>query len=241
MNFKTLSQFYTSTTWRKFRRSVIAERVNKEDGHIYCEYSGEKLLKDSDIIAHHKIELTSQNMNDPSISLNPENIMIVSHKSHDIIHERFGGRLKAHQKKVYLVYGSPLSGKTSYVKKNKGDKDLVLDIDNLWEALSGEDRYIKPNSIKRVVFDVRDKILDCIKTRQGHWPKAWIISGMPLLIERMRLIETLGAEPILIEATEVECLERLSQDERRKNIPEYKQYIKDWFSSYQEEKECDNY
>ena len=234
MYFKTLSQFYTSSEWRKFRKSLIAERINKEDGVLYDEFDGKPLLRDCDIILHHKVELTLQNVNDYSISLNPSNIMIVSPKSHNEIHKRFGGRLKDYQRKVYLIYGAPCSGKTTYVKNNMNIGDLIIDIDNLWEAISGEARYIKPNELKPIVFDIRNKLLDSVKTRQGRWQCAWVISGSALLGDRMRLIETLGAEPILIDATKEECLQRLRKNPNGRGV-EYEQYIIDWFNQYQSE------
>lgn len=39
MDFKSLSQFYTSNEWRKFRKVLIAERTNAKDGVLYNEYS----------------------------------------------------------------------------------------------------------------------------------------------------------------------------------------------------------
>lgn len=233
MYFKTLSQFYTSTVWREFRRVVIADRINKEDGILYDELDGKPLMRDCDIILHHKIELTLQNVNDYSISLNPSNIMVVSPKSHNIIHQRFGGRLKDYQRKVYLIYGAPCSGKTTYVRNNMSAGDLVIDLDTIWECVSGQDRYVKPNELKPIVFDIRNKLLDSVKTRQGRWGVAWIIEGLPLLGERMRRIETLGAEAILIDTSREECLKRLRANPCGRGL-EYEDYINNWFNTYQE-------
>lgn len=234
MNFKSLSQFYTSNEWRKFRKVLIAERTNPNDGVLYDEYSGKPILKDSDTILHHKIELSMQNVNDRSISLNPENIMIVSMKSHNEIHNRFGGRIKNYQRKVYYIYGSPLAGKSTFVKENMQRGDLVLDIDRLWVALSGLDEYEKPNELKSIVFNARQSILDSIKMRCGSWQTAWVIEGGALIGDRMRRIEALGAEPILIDTPKEECLKRLYNDEsRRYVIEEWERYINKWFDEYQ--------
>lgn len=234
MNFKSLTQFYTSNEWRKFRKALIAERINHKDGMLYDEWSGKPILKDSDTILHHKIELSMQNVNDRSISLNPENIMIVSMKSHNEIHNRFGGRIKNYQRKVYYIYGAPLSGKSTFVKENMQRGDLVLDIDRLWVALSEQDEYIKPNELKSVVFQARQTVLDSIKMRAGSWGTAWVIEGGALIGDRMRRIEALGAEPILIDTPKEECLKRLYNDESRQHvIEEWKGYITKWFDEYQ--------
>lgn len=234
MNFKSLTQFYTSNEWRKFRKVLIAERINPKDGVLYDEWSHKPILKDSDTILHHKIELSMQNVNDRSISLNPENIMIVSMKSHNEIHNRFGGRIKNYQRKVYYIYGAPLSGKSTFVKENMQRGDLVLDIDRLWAALSEQDEYIKPNELKSVVFQARQTVLDSIKMRAGSWGTAWVIEGGALIGDRMRRIEALGAEPILIDTPKEECLKRLYNDESRQHvIEEWKGYINKWFDEYQ--------
>ncbi len=234
MEFKSLSQFYTSGEWRKFREIVIAERVNKKDGVLYDEYSGKPLLKSYDIILHHKTELTMQNVNDRSISLNPDNIMIVSIKSHNEIHNRFGGRVKSWQRKVYYVYGAPCSGKSSFVRDNMQAGDLVLDIDRIWSALSGQPEYIKPNGLKDIVFNVRNAVLDSIKTRAGSWQTAYVIEGGAYLGDRMRRIETLGAEGIHIDTPKDECIRRLASDESRQAVQaQWIDYINTWFDSYQ--------
>ena len=234
MEFKSLAQFYTSAEWRKFRQIVIAERINPTDGVLYDEFSGNPILKSHEIILHHKIELTMQNVNDRSISLNPDNIMIVTPKSHNEIHNRFGGRLQSWQRKVYYVYGAPCSGKSSFVRENMQRGDLVLDIDSLWSALSGQPEYIKPNEIKAVVFNARNAIIDSIKTRAGNWQTAWVIEGGALLGDRMRRIDTLGAESMFVDATRDECIKRLASDEKRRAVqPQWVEYIDRWFAEYQ--------
>lgn len=93
--FQTLSQFYNSDIWRNFRAALIEQRTNKADGIIYDEFNGQPLINAYDIVLHHKTPLTLQNVNDYNISLNPENIMIVSQKSHNEIHARSGIRHNA--------------------------------------------------------------------------------------------------------------------------------------------------
>lgn len=232
--FESLPQFYQSKEWRKFRHMIIAERTNKEDGILYDEHNGQPLLKPYDIILHHKIELTLQNVNDRSISLNPDNIMVVSMASHNEIHKRFGGRLQPYQRKVYYVYGSPLSGKSTYVKEHMNAGDLVVDIDTLWQSLSGQPEYIKPHQIKPIVFSVMNTLIDNIKTRMGSWENAWIIEGGARLGDRMRRLATLGAEPIFIDTSKDECLIRLEKEESRAAVKEeWRNYINEWFKNYQ--------
>lgn len=230
--FRTLAEFYTSKEWRAFRQQLIHERTNKADGILYDEYSGKPLLKKFDIIAHHKQQLTLQNVNDFSISLNPENIMLVSMASHNEIHKRFG---YAQGRKVYLVYGAPCSGKSSWVNSVKGNSDLIIDIDLVWQAITGGRKYFKPDALKACAFQIHASLLDMAKTRQGKWERAYIITGGAHKGQRERQLQELGAEPIFIDTDKETCLQRLQSDTERAEIrDQWAEYIADWFKAYQE-------
>lgn len=231
--FNSLSAFYNSTEWRSFRQQLINERTNKDDGVLYDEITGEPLLKAYDIVLHHIQPLTMANVNDYSISLNPKNIQIVSQKTHNELHARFG---YVTQRKVYYVYGSPCSGKTTFVNSIKGNSDLVIDMDNIWQCITGGQRYEKPNALKTNAFAVRDCLMDMVKTRAGKWERAFIIEGGAVSGERTRKIELLGAEPIFIDTDKETCLKRLATDNKRtpQQKQEWAKYIEQWFKDYTE-------
>lgn len=236
MLYKSLSQFYTGSEWRKLREMLMNERVNAQ-GEIICEECGEPIIRAYDCIGHHKIELTMQNVNDYAVSLNPENIALVHMTCHNIIHKRFGGRVQSWQRKVYYIYGSPCSGKSTFVRENMQRGDLVLDIDQLWCAISGQPEYDKPNELKTPVFMARDAVLDAVKTRAGRWQQAFVIEGGALLGDRMRRIDALGAEAIHIDTPREECIRRLANDESRRHVQEqWVEHINKWWDSYQPDK-----
>lgn len=228
--FTSLAQFYASQEWRTLRQLLIAERTNEADGILYCQHSGKPLLYSFDIVAHHIIPLTMQNVNDYSISLNPENILLVSQQAHNEIHARFG---YCAQRKVYIVHGAPCSGKSSFVDSIKSNSDLVVDIDNLWQAVTGK-RYFKPNALKAHVFAMRDTLLETVKTRAGKWERCYIIEGLPFKAERERTRDIFGAELIHIDTDKETCLQRLQADDsRREYAGEWQKYIDDYFMRYQ--------
>lgn len=228
--FNSLSQFYNSDIWRTFRLQLIDERTNKDDGVLYCEHSGKPLVRAYDIVAHHKIPLTMGNVNDFSISLNPDNIMLVSQAAHNEIHARFG---YVAQRKVYYVYGAPCSGKTTFVNNIKGNSDLIYDADNIWECLTGK-RYEKPKALNENFFQLREAITDMVKTRAGRWEKCFYIDGGARKTDRERKIALLGAEPIYIDTDRETCLARLASDEKRtkEQKAEWIKYINQWFEDY---------
>lgn len=229
--FKTLHEFYLSGEWRGLRAALIAERASPKDEIVYDEHNGKPLYHGYDIVAHHKIPLTLANVNDYSISLNPENIMLVSHQSHNEIHARFG---YSTQKKVYYIYGPPCGGKSTFVATNKGSSDLVVDIDLIWQAITGGALYDKPDALKTPVFTARNALLDIAATRAGNWMRAWVIEGGAVKPERERRIAALSAEPIYIEADKETCYRRLASDKKREGVQEqWRHYIDEWFDRFQ--------
>ena len=222
--FKDRFSFYRSNEWRKLLDNLKHERLNDE-GQIICEHCGKPIVKAYDIIGHHTIELTEENVNDYDISLNPQNIKLVHHKCHNIIHNKLGYA----NREVFLVYGAPLSGKTTWVKNSMSPGDLIIDIDSIWQCISFLSRYEKPPKLKSIVFKVRDSLLEAVKYRAGKWNNAYVIGGYPLQGERERLIRELGAREIFIEATEDECLKRLEACDDGRNFDEWSGYIRAWF------------
>ena len=220
----TLYSFYRSEEWQKFREIIIAERT-QADGFIYDEITGKPILHRYDLILHHKTELTDENVNDYNISLNPDNIQVVSHRTHNEIHNRFG----CSQRQVYLVYGAPLSGKTTWVNANKMPGDLIVDMDSIWQCISGMPRYIKPNRLKSIAFKMRDALIDSIKYRQGKWSNAYLIGGYAMQAERERIEKELQAREIFIDATEEECMQRLADAKDGRQTDEWEKYIREWF------------
>ena len=222
----SLYNFYRSDSWKNLLKVIKLERLDAEGNNI-CEYCGSPIVRAYDCIGHHKIELTEDNYTDANISLNPDNIALVHHRCHNLIHNKlaYSGR------QVFIVYGSPLSGKSSFVSEVAQPGDLIIDIDNLWQAVSNQPRYIKPNRLKSVVFAVRDNLLESVKYRRGKWLNAYVIGGYPLAGERERLADQLGARLIYIESTMDECINRLTAAGDR-DIDEWEKYINQWWLQY---------
>lgn len=221
-----LETFYRSREWRSLLENLKLERVD-DKGQIICEYCQKPITRAYDVIGHHKEYLTEENVNDFNISLNPDNISFVHHRCHNFIHNKLGysGR------QVFVVYGAPLCGKTTWVKNNMSEGDMVVDMDSIWQCISGCDRYIKPNRLKAVAFKVRDSLIDSIKYRYGKWRNAYVIGGYPYQSERERLCKELGAREIFIDVSKDECIDRLQASEDR-NQDEWRKYIDEWFERY---------
>ena len=220
--------FYKSDKWESFRLVVIEHR-RKPDKRIYCEHCGKPIVKPYDLIAHHKIELTEQNVDNASISLNEENIELIHFKCHNKHHHRFGFQGQKIPQKVFIVYGPPCAGKNTWVKENSEPDDLIVDIDRLYAAIRCEKcgEFEKPTAIKNNAFALRDVLLDNIRTRYGRWQNAFIIGGYPLKSERERLETRLSATSIFIDTPKEICLERAKH-----KSSEWTDYVLSWFDKY---------
>ena len=224
-------QFYKSKAWIKLRQILIDEQLVKHS-EVKCAKCGRIIVNPWEIIAHHKQELTLENLNNAEISLNQNNIeLICFHPCHNSEHFRYGFE---NLRKVIVVHGSPLSGKTSYVKEHAGKDDIIIDIDSLWSGLSNNPRYVKPNTLKGFIFAIYNACIENVTMRTGQWNNAWIIGSLPRVLERNRLIERLGAESIHINTPKEVCLERLRNDPNRQHcVKEYEEYIEKYFQEFQ--------
>ena len=83
---KRLHNFYKSDVWHKVREEVILRAKGR------CEICG-KVGRE----VHHKIHLTLDNLDDPSIALNKDNLILLCTECHNKIHGRFNRRLSKYR------------------------------------------------------------------------------------------------------------------------------------------------
>lgn len=221
-------RFYRSREWERLVARLRLERVD-EQGYVICEHCGKPIVKAYDCIGHHVIELTEDNVDDALVSLNPDNIMLIHFRCHNAIHQRFGFGARQAQE-VYIVWGSPCSGKTTWVREVAEDKDIVLDIDRLWAAVRAEccGEHDKPDALKANVFALRDIMIDMIRVRRGKWQRAYIIGGYPLEGERERLADLVGADKVIyVDESKDVCLARAQI-----KGDAWTRYVEDWWDRY---------
>lgn len=221
-----LRSFYRSKEWTNFRMVLIQQR-----GPV-CNRCKRIVADSLRLIGHHTIELTPENVLDFNISLNPDLVELICLDCHNAEHKRFGYENTG--RSVFLVYGAPLSGKSTYVQQNKGHQDIVVDINLIFAGITMLPDYDKPDGLYPLAFQVQKQMIDHIKTRFGKWHNAWIVGGYADKYQRERIISETGADEIFMDVAKDECIARLYRDERlqfRKN--EYESYIDKWFDTYQ--------
>lgn len=242
-HYDNTTQFYNGIDWANCKVQVTQERL--KGGALYCEHCGKIILKSFNpnaknnknaVVYHHIKYLTNDNVNDASISINPSNIMVLHWQCHNEIHNRFNGVAQKIERKVYIITGASCSGKTTFVRERIQTGDIVLDIDDLWQTISGMPRYTKPNSLKPIIFNLRNLIKEQIAKGNGNWRNAYIIeSKLYTPVDRKYEIEKYkqhNVELIEMEATREECLQRLYLNPNGRDIKAYEEYINEYFDSY---------
>lgn len=239
-NYTSLASFYAGGDWDKCKAAVLNERIKGDK--VYCEHCGEVILKNFNpqeknnagaMVFHHKRPLlTVADANNAAISINPQNIAILHWQCHNVVHKRFTGQNTQPEQKVYLITGAPCSGKTTFARERMEAGDVLVDIDDIWQQISGQPRYVKPYSLNPLVFATRDEQEEKVRIRAGTWRNAFIIRGYPLAMDRRRAAERLGAEVITIDTPKEECLERLRKNPQGRNVAEYEKHINNYFSMF---------
>lgn len=207
----------------------LAQMCKVKSGGVCAKCGG--VFDMSELRPHHKIELTLDNIDDVNIALNPDNIEVLCHDCHNATHKRFGYAVGA--KNIYLVYGSPCAGKSTYVNAVATRNDLIIDLDRIHRAICVCGQYDKPDATKRVAFDVRDYLLNEARTAtpRRKWQDAYIIGGYPDRIDRENFVREYGAQLVHIDTPKDECVRRAYQDIKNLSV---RDAVVGWINSYWE-------
>ena len=224
MAYSDLFSFYRSREWETLRKAITTERLD-DNGDLICEECKKIILHPYDAICHHVQELDEGNVHDVNVSLNPANIMVVCHRCHNKIHERWQGG-SGGTRHIYIVHGSPCAGKSAFVQENAGKQDLIIDIDRLYDAMStGEYR----GAVKTNVLNTYRSLIDMVRTRNGKWRTAWIVRTLPLNIDRERIVKEVGGgELIHIDTSHDDCM-----IEARKRGGDWLQWVNEYWERFQ--------
>lgn len=215
--------FYDSMAWRKTREAYLSSQ------NYICERCGGAAC-----LVHHIEHITPRNVSNADITLHWDNLKAVCDDCHALEHaadykrrgrparlngiafDEDGNAIK--QPNVFLVCGSPGSGKSTYVAENKGADDLVVDLDYICAALMGEvgGVHLEHDAILSVALEVRDLLYSAIRERRGKWERAFVVTSIAEAQETKAIADDLRAEVVLIDTPLPECLRRIRSDPSRR-------------------------
>ena len=232
-------KFYASKAWKACRASYILQQ------HGICERCGRVGEE-----VHHIKPITPQNITDPNITLNHDNLMLLCKDCHFQIHEK---RKKAGKPvreselrymfdengnivpkgRVIVVWGSPASGKSTYVVKHMKHMDIRVDMDEISKCFtltSTNDADIEAvRDYLSFTMAVREAVYKLIENNAGGFGTAWIITSEPIKSKREELIKRFNAEEIHIQTTVDEALARMEADSKRENKEQQRKVIMRYF------------
>jgi hypothetical protein len=182
-------------------------------------------------MVHHVFPLE----NYPNHKLTDNNLIACCNNCHNTFHDRNGDNItdqgKHWQRKlketigitdeqmidvfrVVIVWGSPASGKTTYVRENMIPGDLVVDLDYLKQAISLQPKTSPLPNLMDVSLSIRSHIYDLISKRESIKAETvWVVAGLPKLKDREYLFSKLRANEIIrIDTSKEYCIKRAMED-----------------------------
>ena len=124
---------------------------------------------------------------------------------------------------IHVILGAPCSGKSTYVKENAKQGDVIVDYDLIAKAL-GADDHLPDGHIKQAAFRARKSVIDyCVESGC----EAWVIHSMPT-DEQKEAYKQIGAEFIELETDIETCLQRAVDDNRP---PGTEEIIREYFEA----------
>ena len=137
---------------------------------------------------------------------------------------------------VYIIYGPPCSGKSTYIRDHMKRGDLVCDVDLIYQAISGEDPHDADLYVHEVALQLKSSLLDVIRDREGGWSDAYVVSIANTKEKLQDAIERVQADEAIYIDTPIDvCMERA------KERPLYFRWlIQEWFTTGDLHEPCSN-
>ncbi len=131
--------------------------------------------------------------------------------------------------KTYVIHGSPLSGKSTYVQNHKGDNDIIYDFDLIMAAISGLPTHQDNKNLIPYVIDTRDLIITRLKSEKNI-DNAWIITTR-VTEELKKSLIGLNPKYIEIKINKNTAIKRLKENPDSRDIKEYIKAIDRYFAA----------
>lgn len=209
MSDKERKRLYNSKEWKELREAVFLRdmevcqvcgvRVSRAKGHPHSA------------VGNHKIK----HNNDPELFYDIDNIETVGKSCHDgfiqSLEKSFGLShpywLEPSAVPIEIVCGPAGAGKTTYCLENAGPKDIIIDLDDMREEITGKRHSVVSGDDLGQMLHLRNKKLSSLKSRKAG--KAYFIVGAPTRAEREWWRDKLQGKIVLISTSRETCIERV--------------------------------
>jgi len=149
---------------------------------------------------------------------------------------RFDENGNAIQSRVVVVWGSPASGKTTYVREHMAYGDMVVDLDLIKQAISMSGKTDAGDNLLSTAIKLRDYLYGLIARREFDCDAVWVVAGLPSGKDRQLLdVKIRPDEWLYCDATMQQCLVRAMNDTERNDKAKQQKVIRKWFDIYESE------
>lgn len=129
--------------------------------------------------------------------------------------------------RVFIVTGRPCSGKTTYVRNNIKQNDIVFDFDEIARALTYSKWHtVNKENVKPLVMQLRHAFINSLWDSKPLGD-VWIIASN-LTDYLLKITKRYEPDIITIDTSEEECIRRLHLDETRPDKDEWERVIREW-------------
>ena len=132
--------------------------------------------------------------------------------------------------KLVIVYGAPMSGKTTYVNEQLTNKDIVYDYDALAKTITNSDYQQYNDNAHELLLTIRDSMIDYAKWNDKG--TMYIITTFlsKVILNRLKTL-SIDAKYIKMDVDINTCLKRLYETDRH-DAHEVEQVIHDWYARH---------
>lgn len=128
---------------------------------------------------------------------------------------------------IYLIYGAPCSGKSTYISEHAKRGDLICDVDLIYQAISGEDPHDADLYIHEIALMLKRELLDIIRERKGTWKNVYVASIANTPEKVSKLADQIKADECILINTPYEvCMDRA-----KSRSPYFQLLIQEWFET----------
>jgi predicted kinase len=238
-------KIYGTKAWKQCRDAYRAYR------HGICERCGAP----GDEV-HHKEYLTPANINDPEVVFGWNNLELLCRSCHIEEHEKRRNLKQGRPAReadirimfdsagnpvprgqIRIVWGSPASGKSAYVREHMQHMDIVVDLDRITSCFTGLTRMDSKESIEDylpAMLAIRQAVYKAVRDTLPGIRTVWIVAGLPKKSDRQQMSMTFpGAQFIFLESTLEKCLANMEGDETRADKERQRRIITNWFRNFE--------
>lgn len=134
-------------------------------------------------------------------------------------------------KRVFVIYGPPGAGKSTFVENNAKKGALILDFDKLVSSITNIPTHRKPEHLLKFAWEARDAILNQLDKTEDPIT-AWIIDSGFKRSKIDEYIARYGAKVFVLETPELVCIQRVDADLNRDMSTDWQGLIRLWWSTY---------